>query len=317
MSSLAATQADGFYYPPNWRPEFGSISKFQGSKGSNQYQTHGIIRFELPFDGWCCKCEKPLTKGLRFNAKKDRDGKYFSTTIFSFSMKCYNCSNPIIIKTDPKNSTYDYFQGIRKMEHDYNANIDEDHVEILEEKGHKSLEKNPLQKLETELLIQNKFVAAKEHIDDLIQLNEIVSKDNYSINSYLRSMNRDKKRYERDLLREGEKRGISIPMLELGEYDDDIHESKRIKFHHNKAKVHDKLKKVNIISQSIFGESKKSISEKKDYSLSKIGNAIAKQVSSGINMNNFQSNFLLEKESVQFDFKIVSKAKTNIKKNMT
>ena len=30
MSSLAASRADGFYFPPDWRPEFGGLSKFQG-----------------------------------------------------------------------------------------------------------------------------------------------------------------------------------------------------------------------------------------------------------------------------------------------
>lgn len=41
MSSLAASRADNFYYPPEWRPEYGGISKFQGSKGKNQYEQRG------------------------------------------------------------------------------------------------------------------------------------------------------------------------------------------------------------------------------------------------------------------------------------
>ena len=77
MSSLAASRADGYYFPPEWRPEFGGLSKYQGSKGANQYQQYGIIRFELPFDGWCLKCERHIGKGTRFNAKKDKTGKYF------------------------------------------------------------------------------------------------------------------------------------------------------------------------------------------------------------------------------------------------
>ncbi|KUF92563.1 hypothetical protein AM588_10004070 [Phytophthora nicotianae] len=31
MSSLAATQADGYYYPADWRPEHGSLNTFHGS----------------------------------------------------------------------------------------------------------------------------------------------------------------------------------------------------------------------------------------------------------------------------------------------
>lgn len=45
MSSLAASKADNFYYPPEWRPEYGGISKFQGSKGKNQYEQRGEALF--------------------------------------------------------------------------------------------------------------------------------------------------------------------------------------------------------------------------------------------------------------------------------
>jgi len=82
MSTLAAARADNFYYPPEWTPDKGGISKFAGSKGKNQYEQFGIIRFELPFDGWCVKCEQHLGKGLRFNAKKEKEGKYFTTQIY-------------------------------------------------------------------------------------------------------------------------------------------------------------------------------------------------------------------------------------------
>jgi hypothetical protein len=86
MSSLAAAKADSFYHPPDWDPQKESRKKFQKSKGSNQYETDGIIRFELPMDGWCEGCGKFLMKGTRWNAKKDPDGKYFSTKIWKFTM---------------------------------------------------------------------------------------------------------------------------------------------------------------------------------------------------------------------------------------
>ncbi len=102
--------------PPGAAPD---ATQFQGSKGKNQYEQYGIIRFELPFDAWCLKCEKHMSKGLRFNAKKDRAGKYFTTTIWPFSMKCYSCDQQFIIKTDPKNNTYEFAEGLRKHEQDY------------------------------------------------------------------------------------------------------------------------------------------------------------------------------------------------------
>lgn len=60
MSTLKAARADNMYYPPEWRPEYGGISKFQGSNGHNQYEKYGKIRFELPVHGWCLGCGRHI-----------------------------------------------------------------------------------------------------------------------------------------------------------------------------------------------------------------------------------------------------------------
>ncbi|CAN0097779.1 unnamed protein product, partial [Hapterophycus canaliculatus] len=116
MATLAAARADNMYYPPDWRPEYGGISKFQGSNGHNQYEKYGKIRFELPVHGWCLGCGRHIGRGTRFNATKDQAGTYYSTKIWQFSMKCPSCSTVMIIKTDPKNTDYEYVEGIRKKD---------------------------------------------------------------------------------------------------------------------------------------------------------------------------------------------------------
>lgn len=55
-------------------------------------------------------------QGTRFNATKDQAGTYYSTKIWQFSMKCPSCSTVMIIKTDPKNTDYEYVEGIRKKD---------------------------------------------------------------------------------------------------------------------------------------------------------------------------------------------------------
>lgn len=40
----------------------GGISKFQGSKGANQYEQYGKIRFELPVHGWCLGCGRHIAR---------------------------------------------------------------------------------------------------------------------------------------------------------------------------------------------------------------------------------------------------------------
>lgn len=71
MSSLAAVQADGYYNPPEWDPRKGSLKKFTGAKGHNQYLQSGIIRFELPYNSWCLSCNahigKVRTRGHHMN----------------------------------------------------------------------------------------------------------------------------------------------------------------------------------------------------------------------------------------------------------
>ncbi|KAH8055046.1 hypothetical protein JL722_8468 [Aureococcus anophagefferens] len=115
MSTLSAARADNFYYPPNWDPSKESLSQHTGdTRGRNQYEQEGLIRFELPFDGWCEGCGRHVGKGVRFNAKKDADGKYHSTTVWKFTMQCPSCTTKFVIKTDPAKSDYDFASGIRR-----------------------------------------------------------------------------------------------------------------------------------------------------------------------------------------------------------
>lgn len=65
-----------------------------------------ILPFHLPH----------VEQGTRFNAKKDQAGTYYTTKIWQFSMKCPSCSTVLIIKTDPKNTDYEYVEGIRKKD---------------------------------------------------------------------------------------------------------------------------------------------------------------------------------------------------------
>ena len=40
--------------------------------------------------------------GVRYNAEKTQVGKYYSTPIFQFRMKCHLCDNHFEIRNDPK-----------------------------------------------------------------------------------------------------------------------------------------------------------------------------------------------------------------------
>lgn len=52
-----------------------------------------------------------MAKGVRFNAIQSGVGKYLSTEIFEFTMRCRNCPNLIAMRTDPQNAEYKCTQG--------------------------------------------------------------------------------------------------------------------------------------------------------------------------------------------------------------
>lgn len=75
----------------------------------------------MPFNIWCLGCNKHVGRGVRFNAEKKKVGEYYSTTIWSFRMKCHMCSNWIEIHTDPKSSEYVVVEGARRKMEDNTA----------------------------------------------------------------------------------------------------------------------------------------------------------------------------------------------------
>ena len=125
MSSLAAVQADGYYYPPDWTPDRGSASLrarvgTKGAKGALGKKNAKLkpkqptVRFEMPFDVGCSRCDATIAKGVRFNAAKTAVGKYHSTTVWRFEMKTACCGNRLEIRTDPKNGDFAVEAGARR-----------------------------------------------------------------------------------------------------------------------------------------------------------------------------------------------------------
>src|SRR5210317_1995008 len=115
MSSLSATQADGYYVPPEYfdsgKYKKQSRNQFAGSKGHNQFLKNGIARFELPYKGVCAKCKTSVGRGTRYNAKKVKmEESYFTTPIWEFQMTCRNCQHPWKIRTNPQQQSFDYIE---------------------------------------------------------------------------------------------------------------------------------------------------------------------------------------------------------------
>lgn len=266
MSSLAAARSDNFYFPPDYDGRIhGGLSKFNGSKGANQWEQQGLIRFEMPMDAWCLACERHMSRGLRFNAKKDKIGKYLSTILYSFTMKCPSCANKMVIKTDPENDNYDFSEGIRKMEQDYTPDIEDGVIDILSDETKFQLANDPIFLMQHNLEGKIKVQTANERLEALIDLKESNSKLDYDVNSIMRANNREKKQLQKMKNKESLKFGINVPLLDTN--DDDNIELKSANFALSKSQrnVGEKRNIVSIINQSIFADDNKKRKSNKDF----------------------------------------------------
>jgi len=203
MSSLAATQADGYYNPPDWDPTKQSRRALTKSKGANQFEQKGLVRFEMPFDVWCTGCalataeevaagtacssgkEQHIGRGVRFDALKVRHGKYFSTVVWEFQMKCHMCYHPIVIRTDPQNCDFELVEGVRRKTKEFEAGNEDGLVELPSAAEQAKAAANPFYKLERTGEQKRKVSAQREGFDALVAL-QGRGRDDYALNKLAR-----------------------------------------------------------------------------------------------------------------------------------
>lgn len=128
MSSLAATQADGYYvgtayfdsgaYKQQSKNDWHNLqqSNRKGDAKHHKRKAELVVRFELPFSGKCEGCDAFIMRGTRYNATKLKtDQSYFSTPIYEFRMTCRACQKcQFIIRTDPQARSFAYTSGIER-----------------------------------------------------------------------------------------------------------------------------------------------------------------------------------------------------------
>lgn len=209
-----------------------SINQFAGSKGHNQYLQRSVCRFELPFDGFCTKCDAIVGKGTRFNTHKAHVDDYFTTKIYEFTTRCRACGNcEFKIRTNPKERSFDYVSGIRKKVEEFDSAEAGTHGVIDTEFGNGILEyKNgkvegapedfntatgatTLNLLEKHVTGHRKAQTEHEHMTSLIELNAKMVEDadaNASIRATFRKDRKAKKRRLGEAAGLGLGRGIEL-----------------------------------------------------------------------------------------------------------
>ncbi|EYU40856.1 hypothetical protein MIMGU_mgv1a022923mg [Erythranthe guttata] len=252
MSTLAAARADNFYYPPEWEPKKGGLNKFNGQHALRERarkidQGILIIRFEMPYNIWCGGCESMIAKGVRFNAEKKQVGNYYSTKIWSFSMKAACCRHEIVIQTDPQNCEYVITSGARKKIEEYDAEdaetmvlpVDDDKTKLGDMKKKKEAEP---------VLVRLQRISDSRHLDD------------YSMNRSLRAKLRGQRKRVAEEEAVSRKSGLGIRLLPVSEEDSAA--ASRVKFA-TKFERNRKDKRALIQSTSIFSGSSSSVPDKR------------------------------------------------------
>lgn len=197
---MASRKEVNRYYPPDWDPSKGSLNAYHGESWRNGSATVNgragaargvtIIRFETPWNMWCTNCNKMVGRGVRYNAEKNKAGKYYTTTLWEFKMKCHMCDGTIVIATDPKNDDYRIVSGAKRKEESWSTKSSET-IDLMDDKHKKQLAADPMYRLEHVEGDKQKAIAKKASLSELIELR---SSSDYDMNSKLRAKFRVKRK---------------------------------------------------------------------------------------------------------------------------
>ncbi|KAN0009446.1 hypothetical protein ACTFIU_006741 [Dictyostelium citrinum] len=266
---MAERKATNKYYPPDWDPSKGSINQYRGQhhlrdRAKKIDQGILIVRFEMPFGVWCLGCECHIGMGVRFNAEKKTVGKYFTSNIYSFKMKCHQCSNQFEIQTDPKNTDYKLVSGLKKRIELFDPEDSElPSSFIIKNDNDNNNNNNDNSNNDTLIKLENKKLdieKGKKESTQLERLQELMTNrtvNDYQLSSIMRKSFREKKKEEQIELERQKSKGIMIPLVK--EHQDDIDTAKDIDFNFNslKRKLDEskKIKRELIKNESILKSS--------------------------------------------------------------
>lgn len=172
----------------------------------------------MPFNVWCDHCQQHIARGVRFNAEKKAVDQYYSTTIWSFRMKCHLCGGWMELRTDPKNAEYVCVEGVKRKteggEEDGEGRVTG--IGLTEEERKELMTSNPFFRIEHKTMDQRK---ARELIPKLGAIQATSSQvwgRDWEASRQLRKRFREEKLGERDEKRREEalkaKLAVELPL---------------------------------------------------------------------------------------------------------
>ncbi|KAL3631312.1 hypothetical protein CASFOL_024296 [Castilleja foliolosa] len=207
-------------------------------------------KFEMPYNIWCGGCESMIAKGVRFNAEKKQVGNYYSTKIWSFTMKSACCSHEIVIHTDPQNCEYLIISGARKKIEEYDAEDAE--TMVLPVDDDKTKLSDPFKRLEHQEGDMKKKKEAEPLLVRLQRVSDSRHSDDYALNKSLRARLRGQKKRVAEEESVSRKSGLGIRLLPISK--EDAAAASRVRFA-TKFDRNRKDKRALIHATSIFSGS--------------------------------------------------------------
>jgi coiled-coil domain-containing protein 130 len=196
-----------------------------------------------------------IAKGVRFNAEKKQVGNYYSTKIWSFTMKAACCKHEIVIQTDPKNTEYVIISGAQRKTEDYDVE-DAETFELPadEERGKLS---DPFYRLEHGEEDLRKKKEAEPVLVRLQKVSDSRHANDYSLNRALRDRLRSQKKRVSEEKDAARKMGLGVRLLPPSK--EDTATAASVKFP-SKFEKNARDRRAAIKASSIFPESSRTAS---------------------------------------------------------
>ncbi|CAD5111421.1 DgyrCDS730 [Dimorphilus gyrociliatus] len=273
------------YYPPDFDPaKHKSLDNYHGTHALRErarklHQGIIIIRFEMPYNIWCDGCKNHIAMGVRYNAEKSKIGKYYTTPIYKFRMKCHLCDNHFEIKTDPAKHDYVITSGARREEQRWDP-FENEQIVPEDKATHKKLETDAMFKLEHVFDDKTKKIEAAPGFSEIVDKRS-EWKDDYSLNKMARNIFRTEKKKINDNNKADDnvRNRLCLDINLMPENEEDVKLAGLIQYEQTDNEDNSQLKrKHEVINQSIF--SKKSGSKSKTFpSLKLSSNPVQKDTS--------------------------------------
>lgn len=150
------------YYPPDFDP-----SKLPRARRPKNQQIK--VRMMLPMSIRCTTCGNYISKGTKFNSRKEdvMGETYLGIQIFRFYFKCTKCSAELTMKTDPQNSDYVVESGASR---NFEPWRERDEVVENEKRKREAEEMGDAMKS-----LENRTLDSKREMDILAALDEMKS----------------------------------------------------------------------------------------------------------------------------------------------